>query len=140
MPEEEELEKLREITDCLGPKIMENAVVFRGCVESGHLVSTTLNKLGISHRRVYGKVKSLPDRKELDHCWIETDDFVIETNPSQILGIDVGALALKKDTWRELTEPQEAESFFVEVPLTPAGKRFYDTQAEQVLRCFRGKQ
>jgi len=119
---------------------MENEVVYRGCVESGQLISITLNKLGINHRRVSGKVKSLPEKKELQHCWIETDDFIIETNPSQILGIGVGALTLTKDTWRELTEPKEGESLFSGPSLTEAGKRFYDAEAEQVLRCFRGKQ
>lgn len=94
MSQQEDLEKLRKLTDCLGPKIMENAVVYRGCVESGQLISITLNKLGIHHRRVSGKVKSLPEKKELQHCWIETDDFIIETNPSQILGIGVGLRVL----------------------------------------------
>jgi len=137
---QEELKKLRGIVECLAPKIRENPVVYGGCVESGTLISRVLDKLGIRHQRVYGKVKTLLEKKEIQHCWIETDECIIETNPSQILGIDAGALALKKDTWNELTEAKEEDAFFPEeMLLTPAGKRFYDQEADQVLRCFRGK-
>lgn len=141
MTQEEKLERLRKITQCLGPKIMENAVIYRGCVESGYLTSAVLEKLGIHHVKVYGKVKSLLEKKKLQHCWIETEDAIIETNPSQILGIDAGALAMKKETWHELTEAEEEEAFFPEeFGLTEAGRHFYNEAADQVIRCFRGKE
>lgn len=102
------------------------------------LIGRVLDRLGMPYQRKFGKVRTIRGER-VYHCWLETNDVVIETNPSQILGLPKGALAIEKDIWQRLTEPKEEPGILPEIVPTEAGKVFYEREAEQILQCYRGK-
>jgi len=133
------LDELRDLMRCASPKIRAEPEIYAGCVQSALLLTVLLNKLDASWKRGYGKVKTIKG-DEIGHCWIEVDDVILETNPSQVLGLDEGALAMKKGKWLKATEAKEEEHLYPEIfQPTEAGKRFYNAEAEQILKCYRGK-
>lgn len=134
-----DIKNLRNLIECAEGKIKSNPTVYAGCTESGILLGKVFDKLGIKWERKFGEVSTV-EGKRVYHCWLEANDIVIETNPSQILGLPKGALAVHKDLWQKVTEPkEEIEIFPHAVEPTPAGHRFYDREAEQILQCYRGK-
>jgi len=133
-------EELQELAECVGERAKAQPVVLTGCFEIAELMSQALSKLDIEHKKVAGSAKTFPGKKEIAHCWVEVENMVIETNPSQTLGIDPGRLlVMKTSTWRDLLEGKEEPVGFHWTGLTEAGRRFYDKEAEAVVRCFRGK-
>lgn len=132
------IEEVHKLVECAQDKIKSNPVVYAGCVESSHLLGKALDKLGISWERKFGQVRTIGG-ETVYHCWLETNDIVIETNPSQILGLDRGALAIEKEIWQRLTGAKEESQILPRIEPTPAGHRFYEREAEQILLCYRGK-
>lgn len=133
------IKEVHSLIECAEGKIRSNPVVYAGCAESSVLLGKTLDKLGVPWERKFGQVTTI--RGEIVyHCWLETNDIVIETNPSQILGLPKGALAIEKDIWQRLTKPKEKTEILPRIEPTPAGHRFYETEADQILRCYRGKE
>ena len=132
------IKDVRNLIECAQGKIRSNPVVYAGCTQSSVLLGKLLDRLGIPWERKFGQVRTI--RGEIVyHCWIETPDAVIETNPSQILGMDKGALAMKKKMWQKVTKPREEREILPLVEPTEAGHRFYDREVEQILQCYRGK-
>jgi len=133
-------EELQALVECVGEKAKEEPVVLTGCFEIAELVSQSLDKLHVEHKRVAGSVKTFLRKKEVVHCWVEVGDMVIETNPSQTLGVDPGLLlVMRKAIWQDLLEGKEEPVGFHWAGLTEAGRQFYDKAAGNVVMCFRGK-
>jgi len=132
------IEDVHKLIECAQDKIRTNPIVYAGCAESSVVLGKLLDKLGIPWERKFGKVTTIRHER-IYHCWLETKDIVIETNPSQIIGIPKGALAIEKDIWQRLTKPEEEPGILPRIEPTPAGHRFYDVEVEQILRCYKGK-
>jgi len=132
------IEDVHNLMECAQGKIRANPTVYAGCTQSAVLLGKVFDKLGIPWERKFGQVTTIRGER-IHHCWLETNDIVIETNPSQILGIDKGALGIEKELWQRLTRPREETQILPRVEPTEAGHRFYDREADQILQCYRGK-
>lgn len=132
------IKEVHELIECAEEKIKRDPVIFVGCVESSTLLGKVLDKAGIPWERKFGQVRTIRG-EVVHHCWLETKDIVIETNPSQVLGLDKGALAIEKDIWERLTRPREEPEILPRIEPTEAGHRFYEREAEQILQCYRVK-
>lgn len=131
-----DIEELRQIISCAGTKIRSEPSIYSGCLESAHLLGLVLDKLNVPYKRGFGTVELSKDER-VHHCWIEVGDVVLETNPSQVLALPVGAVAIDKGQWQKLTNAKEEEDIFPQrfESLTPEGKKFYDKEAESVIMC-----
>jgi len=129
--------ELRELSKCASRQVQQEPAVYTGCAPVSSLLETLLNEMGVAHRRVFGVVET--NRKEkVGHSWIEVGDVVLETNPSQVLGLDYGVMAMAKDTWVSMTNPKESVHPCPEIlQPTDAGRKFYQEQAKDIISCLR---
>jgi len=135
-----DLGELRKLIKCASPRIRSEPIIYAGCLESSMLLTRILDKLNVPYQRAFGTVET-SQGEQVHHCWLEVGDVVLETNPSQVLGLPAGALAMEKSTWQELSKAKpEADIFPQRFEPTPAGKQFYDKAAESIIRCFKGKE
>lgn len=121
---------------CAKIPIMRERLVFTGCLEVSQLILRALRKIGLEPRGYVGFVKTF-DKKRIPHVWVEVDNYVIETNPSQIFGAGV-LWTVEKGWWTERTKPRDILPFEMH-PLyapTPSGERFYNSLASEIQRCM----
>jgi len=128
--------KIDKFVKCAKIPIMQQRMVFTGCLEVSQFVERALYKVGLEPKSYVGYVDTVESNR-IPHVWVEVDNYVIETNPSQILGEGV-LKAVKKDEWKETTRPSDIIPF-KEHPLyrpTPQGEKFYARLAEETKYCY----
>jgi len=128
--------KMDRFVKCAKIPIMQERMVFTGCLEISQFVERALDKVGLQPKSYVGYVDTF-EGKRIPHVWVEVDNYVIETNPSQILGGGV-LKAMKRDEWKKITKPSDIIPF-KEHPLyrpTSQGERFYGKLAEDTKHCF----
>jgi len=122
---------------CAKEPIWREKVVIVGCQEVAELTRRALRKLGLEPR-VYSSWVTTFDGKRQAHVWVEVDDYIIETNPSQIMGVKyqlAPVIWLPRKDWEPFTCPESREPF--ELVLTSSGQRFFDKLADEIVKCIK---
>jgi len=132
-------EILSRFARCAKEPIWRERIVIVGCNEVSEVTLRVLRRPGLRPRAYAGFVTTF-DKKRIAHTWVEVDDYVIETNPSQILGIPYELTPIMWEPragWEEKTRPKMREPYENGVLLlTPSGENFYNSLVEEIIRCM----
>lgn len=117
--------------------IKRERIVITGCNEVSELASRALRKLGYNPKVYSAFVDSKPEERRVAHTWVEVDNYVIETNPTQTFGISRYMAQMPIENWESFTHPstREINPQAKSLVLTKAGEKYYNKLSDELVKC-----
>jgi len=122
---------------CAQGIIYRERIVVVGCNEVSELTSRTLRKLGYEPVVYSAFVDSKAEKRRVGHTWVEVNNYVVETNPSQILGAGRYVAFMPRKNWEHLTKPsvREINPEGKSLVLTETGEKYYNKISDELAKC-----
>lgn len=133
-------EMLARFIRCGNDIIKRERIVIVGCNEVSELVSRALKKLRYTPKVYSAFVDSRTEKRRVGHTWVEVDNYAIETNPTQILGLRRYMIFMPVDDWEHFTKPstREINPEAKALVLTESGEKYYNKLSSELAECTRG--
>jgi len=128
---------LTSLVKCAQGIIYRERIVIVGCNEVSEMASRTLKKLGYEPIVYSAFVDSKVEKRRVGHTWVEVNNYVVETNPSQILGVGRYMAFIPRKKWEHLTKPgvREINPEGKSLVLTEMGEKYYNQISDELASC-----
>ena len=132
---------LASFVKCAQDIIHRERIVIVGCNEVSELASRTLKNLGYEPVVYSAFVDSKVERRRVGHTWVEVNNYVVETNATQILGVPRYVAFMPRQNWEHLTRPsvREINPEAKALVLTESGEKYYNQVSEELVECITKK-